>query len=81
VKRLEGGLRTKKQKPAAFMSYAHSDDKYGHVTRFYERLSHEVGVYIGEEFLIFRDREEILLGQSWKERIEESLDARHVVMN
>jgi F-box protein 11 len=47
---------------------------HGHVTRFYERLSHEVGVYIGEEFLIFRDREEILLGQSWKERIEESLD-------
>ena len=56
------------------MSYAHEDDKYEHVTRFYERLSHEVGVYIGEEFLIFRDREEILLGQSWKERIEESLD-------
>nr|QNO48901.1 hypothetical protein MOGPJHGO_00003 [Methanosarcinales archaeon ANME-2c ERB4] len=56
------------------MSYAHEDDKYGHVTRFYERLSHEVGVYIGEKFSIFRDREEILLGQSWKERIEESLD-------
>jgi len=67
-------MKRRKPKPAAFMSYVHSDDKYGHVTRFYERLSHEVGVYIGEEFLIFRDREEILLGQSWKERIEESLD-------
>ena len=67
-------MKKQKPKPAAFMSYAHVDDKYGHVTRFYERLSHEVGVYIGEEFLIFRDREEILLGQSWKERIEESLD-------
>ncbi len=67
-------MKKRKPKPAAFMSYAHSDDEYGHVTRFYERLSHEVGVYIGEEFLIFRDREEIFLGQSWKERIEESLD-------
>jgi F-box protein 11 len=67
-------MKGRKPKPAAFMSYAHKDDKYEHVTRFYERLSHEVGVYIGEEFLIFRDREEILLGQSWKERIEGSLD-------
>ena len=67
-------MKGRKPKPAAFMSYAHEDDKYEHVTQFYERLSHEVGVYIGEEFLIFRDREEILLGQSWKERIEESLD-------
>ena len=67
-------MKRQKPNPAAFMSYAHEDDKYEHVTRFYERLSHEVGVYIGEEFLIFRDREEILLGQSWKERIEESLD-------
>ena len=56
------------------MSYVHSDDKYGRLTEFLERLSDEVRVQIGEEFLIFQDRKDILWGQNWKKRIEESLD-------
>jgi F-box protein 11 len=56
------------------MSYAHTDDKYGHLTQFRERLSDEVRVHIGEEFPIFQDRKDILWGQNWKERIEESID-------
>ena len=67
-------MKKQKPKPAAFMSYVHSDDKYGHVTRFYERLSHEVGTCIGEDFLIFQDRKKILWGQNWKGQIRESLD-------
>ena len=63
-----------KQKPAAFMSYVQSDDKYGHLTQFRERLSDEVRVHIGVEFPIFQDRKDILWGQNWKERIEESID-------
>ena len=67
-------MRMKRQKPAAFMSYVHSDDKYGHLTQFHKRLSDEVRVHTGEKFSIFQDRKDILWGQNWKERIEESLD-------
>ncbi|MEA3324130.1 MAG: TIR domain-containing protein [Euryarchaeota archaeon] len=56
------------------MSYVHSDDKYGHLTQFHERLSAEVHIQIGEEFPIFQDRKDILWGQNWKKRIEESID-------
>ena len=64
----------KKRQPVAFMSYVHSDDKYGHLTQFRERLSDEVRMQTGEEFPIFQDRKDIWWGQNWKERIEESLD-------
>ena len=67
-------MKKQKPKPAAFMSYVHSDDEYGRLTEFRERLSYEVRVQIGEEFLIFQDRKDILWGQNWKKRIEESLD-------
>jgi len=67
-------MKKRKPKPAAFMSYAHADDEYGRLTEFRERLGTEVHVQIGEEFLIFQDRENILWGQNWKERIEESLN-------
>ena len=39
-----------KLKPAAFLSYVHSDDQYGHLTAFRERLSYEVRMQTGEEF-------------------------------
>ncbi len=65
----------KKRKPVAFMSYARSDDdRFRRLTQFREDLSAEVQRQIGEEFPIFQDREDILWGQNWKERIEESLD-------
>ena len=67
-------MKRQKPKPAAFMSYVHSDDNRGRLTEFRERLGDEVRVQIGEEFLIFQDRKDILWGQNWKKRIEESLD-------
>jgi len=66
-------MKRRKPKPAAFMSYVHSDDKYGRLTEFRERLGDEVRVQIGEEFLIFQDRD-IQWGENWKKRIKESLD-------
>ena len=62
------------QKPAAFMSYVHADDKYGHITTFRERLADEVQVQAGIEFPIFQDRKDIHWGQNWRARIEGSLD-------
>ncbi len=64
-----------KAKPAAFLSYDHLDDKYGHISQFRERLADEVCIQTGEDFLIFQDRSDIQWGDSWKRRIEDSLDA------
>lgn len=55
------------------MSYAHVDNKYGRLTEFRERLSNEVHVQTGQEFPIFYDRDNILLGQNWRERIESTI--------
>jgi F-box protein 11 len=64
----------KQQKPVAFMSYVHTDDKYKHLTTLRERLSDEVQVQAGREFPIFQDSEGIKLGQNWKQRLETALD-------
>ncbi len=61
-------------KPAAFLSYDHLDDRYGHISRFRERLADEVCIQTGEEFSIFQDRSDILWGENWRRRIEDSLD-------
>ncbi|MBP7070331.1 MAG: right-handed parallel beta-helix repeat-containing protein [Methanothrix sp.] len=64
------------RKPMAFMSYAHIDDRLnrGYLTEFCECLSGEVCLHLGEEFPIFMDRKDIKWGDSWKKRIEESID-------
>jgi parallel beta-helix repeat protein len=64
------------KRPMAFMSYAHADDKFnnGFVTEFCQCLSGEVRLYLGEEFPIFLDRKDIKWGDSWKVRIEGSID-------
>lgn len=63
--------------PAAFMSYARFDDLHddGQLTQFRERLSAEVRVQTGEEFLIFQDRNDIVWGQNWQKRIDQTLDS------
>jgi hypothetical protein len=62
------------KKPVAFMSYAHRDDRSGRLTELREHLSEEVSVQTGEDFEVFQDRDAILWGQNWKERIEDSLN-------
>ena len=63
--------------PAAFMSYVRFNDQHddGQLTQFRERLSAEIQVQTGEEFLIFQDRDHIAWGQAWQQRIHEALDA------
>ncbi len=56
----------------AFMCYARANDK-GDLTQLRENLSSEVEQYIGEEFHIFKDTEDIKWGEDWEKRIEESL--------
>ena len=59
------------------MSYVRFNDQHddGQLTQFRERLSAEVRVQTGEEFLIFQDRNDITWGQAWQQRIEQALDA------
>lgn len=63
------------QQAAAFLSYVHSDDKYGHITKLRELLGDEARMAIGAEFDIFQDRKDIGWGQNWKQRLEASLDS------
>jgi len=62
------------QHHTAFMSYARADDKRGYVSRFRERLTEEVEVFLGSEFSIFQDSIHIHWGEDWKTRITTSLD-------
>jgi F-box protein 11 len=63
--------------PAAFISYARSNDQHenNRLTEFRKRLSGEVGLQTGEDFPIFQDNEEIGLREQWQKRIDKSLDA------
>jgi len=64
------------RRPMAFISYAHIDDKLTrrYLTEFCECLSGEVCLHLGEEFPIFMDRKDIKWGDSWKKKIEDSID-------
>ena len=59
------------------MSYVRFNDEHddGQLTALRERLSTEVRAQTGEEFPIFQDRNDIAWGQSWQQRIDETLDA------
>jgi parallel beta-helix repeat protein len=63
--------------PAAFMSYVRFDDAHedGQLSAFRERLAGEIRIQTGREFPIFQDRNDIAWGQSWQQRIDETLDA------
>src|SRR5215213_6627414 len=62
-----------KNKPAALMSYVHSDDRYEQLSTLRDRLSVEVQMQIGIEFPIFQDKKDIHWGQNWEERIKNAL--------
>jgi parallel beta-helix repeat protein len=63
--------------PLAFMSYTHFDKERdnGYLTKLCENLSEEVRAQSGKDFPIFQDRKNILWGQTWKERIQGSIQS------
>ncbi len=65
-----------KPKPQAFLSYArfNNDHDRGQITEIRKSLSAAVQALTGVPFQIFQD-EDIEIGENWKQRIEESLDA------
>lgn len=61
--------------PVAFMSYAHRDDRDGRLTRFRDRLERELGQQTGADVRIFKDSDDIELGEQWRKRLAEGLAA------
>jgi cobaltochelatase CobT len=63
------------REPVAFMSYVRSDDEheFGSITKFRQRLEGEIRMQTGKPFAIFQDRNDILWGQHWEERIVKAL--------
>src|SRR2546430_17596746 len=62
--------------PAGFLSYVRDDDQHdsGRLTEIAKRVAGEVRMQSGEKFEIFQDRNDILWGQQWKQRIDDSVD-------
>ena len=60
----------------AFLSYARSDDTHdgGRITALTKRLQAEIIMQTGEPFPIFRDRDDIFIGQQWRARIRNSVN-------
>jgi F-box protein 11 len=68
-------MKNNRFKPAAFMSYDHSFDRDGRLSKLREILEREVKDYTAEEtFSIFQDKPDIKWGEDWKERIKGSLN-------
>ena len=59
----------------AFLSYVRADDEHerGRITWLRERLEGEVRMHTGRPFRIFQDNRDILWGQQWKRRLDDTL--------
>jgi hypothetical protein len=55
------------------MSYAHHDDGRGALSRFHRELTEELHSQSGRPIEIFKDNEDIELGQQWRERLAAGL--------
>ena len=61
---------------SGFLSYVREDDAAdgGRITELRRRLEAEIRMQTGEVFSIFQDRDDILMGEQWRRRIENSID-------
>src|ERR1044072_4722741 len=59
--------------PVAFMSYAHRDDEDRRLSRFRERLERELAQQTGLDVRIFKDSDDVELGEQWRTRLDEGL--------
>jgi cobaltochelatase CobT len=61
--------------PVAFLSYVRADDDHdgGRITDLRKLLEGEVKMQTGREFSVFQDRNDLIWGQQWEQRIEKAL--------
>jgi hypothetical protein len=72
-----GNRPKRKAKPLGFLSYAQFDDLHnrGWISKFARVLSGEIHAQTGDPFDLFQDRNDVLWGENWRERINSSLKA------
>src|SRR5680860_788445 len=65
-----------------FLSYARTDDDHnaGHLTNFRRMLEGELRAHTGEQVTIFQDRENIMWGQVWKDRLNAGVASASVLI-
>jgi cobaltochelatase CobT len=63
--------------PLAFLSYVRDDDAHdlGRISDLRARLEGEVRIQTGRPFPIFQDRNDIVWGERWRERIKDAIDS------
>jgi hypothetical protein len=63
--------------PIAFLSYVRDDDTHdlGRISDLRTRLEGEVRMQTGRPFPIFQDRNDIIWGEQWRERIKGTIDS------
>lgn len=63
--------------PLAFLSYVRDDDAHdlGRISELRSRLEGEVRIQTGRAFPIFQDRNDIVWGERWRERIKEAIQS------
>jgi hypothetical protein len=68
--------------PVGFLSYARSDDDHnaGYLTDFRRMLEGELRAQTGEQITIFQDRDDILWGQVWRDRLNAGVDSATVLV-
>ena len=68
--------------PAGFLSYARSDDDHdgGYLTSFRRALEGELRAQTGEQITVFQDREDVLWGEVWRERINAGIDSATILI-
>lgn len=69
-------------KPAAFISYAHLDEKFegGKISQIVSILEGRISLWAGEEVKIFIDRRDIAWGDNWKKCISGNLERTYFLI-
>ncbi|MDO5512699.1 toll/interleukin-1 receptor domain-containing protein [Corynebacterium sp.] len=58
---------------ACFVSYAHNDDKRGQIAEWCDALKDEYITLTGSAFRIYRDKEDLKLGNDWQESLDRAV--------
>ena len=67
---------------AGFLSYSRADDEHerGRITELRKGLEGEVAMQLGDDFTIFQDRADVLVGQQWAQRLRGAIGGTTVLV-
>jgi len=69
-------MRLDEAKPNAFLSYSRDDERFlsGGISGLRSELESHISAQIGEKFVIFQDVKDIFPGDSWREKLYDSME-------